>query len=604
MRNVPAAIFAWLALLTVAHAEPATQPAGPPTLVLHLRVIDAQTNLPVAQVQVSSTESRSPDQFFYTPFDAGPAKDFPGDKVDWSFYDDRWAYVLHVQASGYATAATRIVKASERQANLELKLSKATTAALPLRTRAGLPAVGAKAYIAMPTLDLNVIVAGSPKNLISPIATSGTDGILRFSPPSEAYRLAICHPQGWAEVSPGTQGMKPVTLTPWASATVTAGPADKPVAGAMVETMTYISEEQGCPIDWLGFYTTDAAGRVAITECATPDLMLHVAPKTGTAGWSSAEVRCQVKPGEHVGLSVMSGKTMVCAALPEVPGYRWSMVTMERVGAPAQLPNGLNRLSEAEQRSAAEKAMHAGADEPAQNVENEIYCRLRNDGSIAVDDVRPGTYVLYGFSQAIPAGAKGSESATLAQPPMIRWYFSVPTVQPPSVALGQLPLATSGEATLRLAQMVPELRAVTVDGKPFDLTTCRGHWTLLNFWGTWCGFCIAEEPTLKDAYEGWAADGRLTMVSASVDDTVEQVRRHVADAHIPWTQLVLGPRDQTKVPQAFGVDGYPATLLISPQGKLVDDGLRGGGIRESLLKNIGPPSPPTSRPTTAAGPLP
>jgi hypothetical protein len=98
---------------------------------------------------------------------------------------------------------------------------------------------------------------------------------------------------------------------------------------------------------------------------------------------------------------------------------------------------------------------------------------------------------------------------------------------------------------------------------------------------------------LKDAYEGWSLDGRLAMVSASVDDTAEQVRRHVAEKQLAWTQIVLGPREQTNVPQKFGVDGYPTIMLISPEGKLIETGLRGGRLRDVLIKYLGPPAPPS-----------
>jgi thiol-disulfide isomerase/thioredoxin len=158
--------------------------------------------------------------------------------------------------------------------------------------------------------------------------------------------------------------------------------------------------------------------------------------------------------------------------------------------------------------------------------------------------------------------------------------------------LGTVSPIPSTPLTLRVGQVTPDLLATTLDGKQFSLRNLRGKWVLLDFWGTWCGFCIAEEPTLKDAYDGWSRDNRLAMVSASVDDTVEKVRRHVVENRLPWTQLVLGPREKTTVPEAFGVHGYPTIMLISPRGELVESGLRGISVRDALMKYIGPPAPP------------
>ncbi len=163
------------------------------------------------------------------------------------------------------------------------------------------------------------------------------------------------------------------------------------------------------------------------------------------------------------------------------------------------------------------------------------------------------------------------------------------------IDLGAVSPIPADPLALRTGQITPDLVATALDGKPFSLKSRRGHWVLLDFWGTWCGFCIAEEPTLKDAYEGWSRDGRLAMVSASVDDTVEQVRQHVAENKLPWTQLILGPREQTNVPKTFGVDGYPSIMLISPRGEVMETDLRGMTLRDALIKYLGPPAPPDTK---------
>ena len=151
----------------------------------------------------------------------------------------------------------------------------------------------------------------------------------------------------------------------------------------------------------------------------------------------------------------------------------------------------------------------------------------------------------------------------------------------------------------------PALTSTTLDGRPFDLAALRGRWVLLDFWGTWCGFCIAEEPTYRDAFEGWGADGRLTMVSLAVDDTPAKVREHLRTHDLPWTHVVLGDRARTDVPQRFGVEEYPTVMLISPAGTIVANDLRGASLRAALMRHLGdaappPTSQPTSRPATRA----
>jgi thiol-disulfide isomerase/thioredoxin len=569
------------------------RPTTVPSLTLHLRVLDAETNRPIANVRVSPGGAISPDQFFRTL--SRSALDLAGNDVTWSFYDGAWAYFLRVEADGYAAAPTRIVKASEKHAELELKLPKATTITVAVRTPDGRPAAGAHAYLATPTMPLNVPLGPPRWTDVQPITVAGTDGMIHFSPPAEPYRLAILNSDGSAEVTPSTDKDNAVTMTPWASVSITVAAAGKPLAGAYVQPQSGFSEGLGCPINWGGYYRTDAAGCLTISTCR-PRLLLNVAAPVGEAraGWSYLESQAHLKPGEHLDWSLMTGKTTVRANLMEYPGYRWSRLWIEPSGPAVNLPAGINQLPQKQREAAVSQAQKTAPDaNAAESVIDDITVRPGEDGSIAVAGLRPGTYVLGGFAQRVDANDANTPSSRPEQPPSLYWYFTVPTSQPQTLDLGTVSPQASDALALQVGQIVPDLNATTLDGKLFSLRACRGRWVLLNFWGTWCGFCIADEPSLKDAYEGWSRDGRLAMVSASVDDTVEQVRRHVVEKQLLWTQIVLGPREHTNVPQKFGVDGYPTIMLVSPEGKLIKTGLGGGGLRDALLKHLGPALPPS-----------
>ncbi|HWB55072.1 MAG TPA: hypothetical protein VG722_12800, partial [Tepidisphaeraceae bacterium] len=123
---------------------PATQPVAIPALTIHLRVLDAVTGKPIAHVRVMPGGAVSPEPYFRSlPSDA---LELSGNDITWSFYDSAWAYYLRVEADGYATTPTRIVKASERHADIELKMARATHVALRVLTPAGQPAAGALVY--------------------------------------------------------------------------------------------------------------------------------------------------------------------------------------------------------------------------------------------------------------------------------------------------------------------------------------------------------------------------------------------------------------------------------------------------------------------------
>jgi thiol-disulfide isomerase/thioredoxin len=571
------------------------RPTTVPSLTMHLRVLDAQTNRPIASVRVSPGGSISPDQFFRTL--SRSALDLPGENVTWSFYDGAWAYFLRVEADGYAAAPTRVVKGSEKHADLELKLSKVTTATIRVRNPDGRPATGARAYLATPTIVLNVPLGVPAANDAEPIAVAGDDGVIHFSLPAEPCRVAIFDADGSAEVTPASNKDNPVTLTPWASVSMIVAAAGHPLAGAYVEPQSGYSEDLGCPIDWGGYYTTDAAGRLAISTCRPGSFLIYISASPGEtkAGWFSLESRCELKPGEHLDWSLMTGKTTVRASLAEFPGFGWPRVWIEPSGPAVDLPAGVNQLPEKQRDQAVSQSEKTAPDARAtESIIREINVRPGADGTIAVAGLHPGTYLLGGFAERASTNNPKASSLPPAEPPSLHWYFSVPTSQPATLDLGTVSPPMSDAPVLQIGQVVPDLNTKTLGGEPFSLRAFRGRWVLLDFWGTWCGFCVAEEPGLKDAYEGWSIDGRLAMVSASVDDTVEQVRQHVQEKQLAWTQIVLGPREQTKVPQIFGVDGYPTIMLISPEGRLIETELRGRRLRDALEEHLGPAAPPPS----------
>jgi RNA polymerase sigma factor (sigma-70 family) len=562
---------------------PATQPAGAPAVTIRIHVVDADTGLPIQHPRVYYGKCIAANQRCFTNF--YQAIEPAGNELTWSFYGNSWVYFLRVEADGYAAAPTRLVKASEKQADLELRLNKASNLELKILAPDGNPAAGARAYLSTPTITLDIAPSQPPWQTEPPIAIAGADGILRFSPPAEPYRLAIIHINGWAEVSPTVAPIQ-VTLTKWASIGVTVAPNGRPLTNAFVQ----IDSGYKGGIGWGGTYATDSNGRLSIPQFGPGHSLLFIAPPGNPDGWQWLEAQADVNPGEHVDFPILSGKTTVHGTLLDPAGYQWSHISIRPAGPSAILPADLNQLPARTQDLAVEQAQRHAASKAFEPAISYISLQPTANGTFAMEGLRPGTYLIEGIAETVAKNGDQANGAPV-RPPELHWYFSVPEAQPRSLDIGTVCATISDRPSLRIGQVMPDLTATALDGTRFSLKDCRGKWVLLDFWGTWCGPCLSEEPTLKDAYEGWSHDGRLLIVSASVDDTREQVAKEVAAKQLNWTQLVLGSRDQTDVPATFGVDGYPTIMLISPEGKLVESGARGAMLRDVLIQKLGEPSP-------------
>jgi peroxiredoxin len=100
-------------------------------------------------------------------------------------------------------------------------------------------------------------------------------------------------------------------------------------------------------------------------------------------------------------------------------------------------------------------------------------------------------------------------------------------------------------------------------GRPWTLHELHGKVVLVNFWATWCPPCRKEMPDLDTLYRRFAGQGLVVL--AVSDDDAAKVRAFVEKGkfHFP---VLLDP--DSKVSQAFHVNGIPKTFIYDRQGRL------------------------------------
>jgi len=139
---------------------------------------------------------------------------------------------------------------------------------------------------------------------------------------------------------------------------------------------------------------------------------------------------------------------------------------------------------------------------------------------------------------------------------------------------------------LKVGDLAPGFTATTVDGRTLRLSDFRGRYVLLDFWATWCFWCVKEIPNMKATWDDFGADKRLAMVSLSLDADPALPARYAKIHDIHWTQGFLGDWSDNKVTPKYGVFGIPSIFLIGPDGRIVATGLRGPKIKEAVASAL------------------
>lgn len=121
--------------------------------------------------------------------------------------------------------------------------------------------------------------------------------------------------------------------------------------------------------------------------------------------------------------------------------------------------------------------------------------------------------------------------------------------------------------------------------RPVDLTDVQGQRVrltgterplVLDFWGTWCGPCVALTPALQALHRQYAAT--TDVVGVAYDDP-NKVKKYLATHAITWPNVVVPDTQPRSLITQLGISAYPTYMLIH-KGKILYRGVGASGLQE------------------------
>ncbi len=124
-----------------------------------------------------------------------------------------------------------------------------------------------------------------------------------------------------------------------------------------------------------------------------------------------------------------------------------------------------------------------------------------------------------------------------------------------------------------------DIKIFDTDGNEVKLSDFIGKPVILNFWATWCGYCIQEMPDFQKAYEQYGNEIQFLIVNT--DDGIEKGERFIKDKGYTFpTYYDL----EYSAAITYGITGIPRTIAIDADGKIRYN--RAGMVDANTLENI------------------
>ncbi|MCH5215011.1 MAG: redoxin domain-containing protein [Muribaculaceae bacterium] len=115
----------------------------------------------------------------------------------------------------------------------------------------------------------------------------------------------------------------------------------------------------------------------------------------------------------------------------------------------------------------------------------------------------------------------------------------------------------------------PDFTLKDLQGKDVSLTSFQGDWVILDFWGSWCKYCLLSFPNMKEAYAKYHPLG-LEIIGIDCNESEEAWRQAVKALELPWVSLYNPGPKGGELAQIYQLQGYPTYVVINPEGYIYE----------------------------------
>lgn len=133
---------------------------------------------------------------------------------------------------------------------------------------------------------------------------------------------------------------------------------------------------------------------------------------------------------------------------------------------------------------------------------------------------------------------------------------------------------------LDVGDIAPEIDLPDTKGNNVSLSSLRGEFVLVDFWASWCGPCIKEQPQLLKLYNAYP--DKFTIYSVSMDTKKPLWLAAIAKQKLSWTQVSDLKYWQSPAVNDYMLQSVPLNFLIDKNGIILAKNIHGKALEDKV----------------------
>jgi len=143
------------------------------------------------------------------------------------------------------------------------------------------------------------------------------------------------------------------------------------------------------------------------------------------------------------------------------------------------------------------------------------------------------------------------------------------------------------DPSLRIGTRSFALKATDTHGRAISVQQYRGRVVFIDYWATWCGYCMQELPDIRSVYAKYHTAGfDVVTISCDDDNTADALHQFLQQSPFPWREIYDGQGMDSPLVTRYNVGALPFGILIGRNGTILRVAPRGKMLASDVAAAI------------------